>query len=77
MNVFNLIRIKSYYRNGQFTGCEHVYFASNQAKALERFIKEYPEHSECIRIAETVQEDLDNPSDWLKAVSNCGCLHLW
>ena len=68
------VRIRSY-QNQEFTSCEHVYAGDDHVKALERFRREYPEHDKCILIAETVDEDIDNPSEWFQACSRCGCVH--
>lgn len=76
MSKMSFTRVRSYSKDGKFTGCEHVY-ARGQVKALEWFRKDYPEHKDCIVIAETVEEDLDNPSEWFKACNNCGCVHYW
>lgn len=69
-------RICSYRQNGEFTTCEHLY-ARSQSKALEWFRKDYPEHKDCILVAETIEEDLDNPSEWFKACVNTGCVHYF
>lgn len=76
MNKWEFTRIRSYYQNGEFTGCEHVY-ARSQQKALEWFRKDYPEYKDCILVAEVIEEDLDNPSEWFKACSRCGCVHYF
>ena len=76
MNRCKFTRIKSYFRDGSFTGCEHVY-ARSQGIALEMFRKEYPEHKDCILIAETIEEDMDNQSEWFKACQKAGCVHYW
>ena len=50
------VRIKSY-QGGKFTGCEHLYSGNDHVKALERFRKEYPEHKDCVLIAETIDSE--------------------
>lgn len=73
----NFVRIKSYYQNGKFTNCEHLYIGSDQVKSLERFRKEYPEHDNCILVAEHYDsEDLEN-IEHFKICSKCGCVHYW
>ena len=59
------VRIKSYYEDGQFTGCEHLY--SNCAtldEGIQKFRSEYPEHESCIVIAEHYE-----------ICKACGCVH--
>lgn len=67
-------RIKSYYPNGEFTGCEHIY-ARDQVKALEWFRKDYPAHKDCILVAENYDPEED-PGHF-KACKDCGCVHYW
>ena len=69
-----MTRITTYTQDGKFTGCEHIY-ARNQYKAIEWFKHEYPEHSNCIIVAEDYDPD-KNPSHF-KACSDCGCVHYW
>ena len=67
-------RIKSYY-NGTFTNCEHLYLGNNHSIALNKFRSEYPEHNDCILIAESYDsEDPDN-KEHFQACLNCGCVH--
>ena len=68
------IRIKSYL-NGQFTNCEHLYLGNNQVKALERFRKEYPEHRNCILIAETYDSEAEKNKEHFNVCLRCGCVH--
>lgn len=49
-------RIKSY-SNGKFTGCEQLYSTINQSIALQKFRADYPEHKECLLIAETYDSE--------------------
>ena len=67
-------RIKSYY-NGEFTGCEHLYLGNNQVKALEKFRKEYPEHNDCILIAERYDSEDERNAEHFKICLSCGCVH--
>lgn len=67
-------RIKSYL-NGEFTGCEHLYFGNNHVKALNRFRKEYPEHKDCILIAETIESENLKYKEYFQACLNSGCVH--
>lgn len=67
------IRVRSYL-DQKFTGCEHLYSGDNQVKALEMFRKEYPEHDQCILIAENYNSD-DHP-DHFKACQACDCVHF-
>lgn len=67
------VRIRSYYQDGRFTSCEHLYCGNDQVKALERFRKEYPEHDNCIVVAEHYESDEN--AEHFKACLNCGCVH--
>ena len=67
-------RIKSYH-NGKFTGCEHLYLGNNQVKALEKFRAEYPEHKDCILIAEKYDSNEERHKEHFKACLACGCVH--
>ena len=69
------IRIRSYYPDGSFTSCEHIYLESDQQKALERFRKEYPEHDCCIVVAEDYDPD-ENPEHY-RMCKECGCVHFF
>lgn len=68
-----LTRIRSYRQNGEFTGADHLYLGNDHVKAINRFRKEYPEHDDCIVIAETY--DSEQNADHYKACWNCGCIH--
>ena len=67
-------RVKSYL-NGEFTNCEHLYLGTNQAEALSKFRYEYPEHKDCILVAETYDSDEDKNKEHFKACLRCGCVH--
>lgn len=67
-------RIKSYH-NGEFTSCEHLYLGTNQSKALERFRIEYPEHKECILVAQTYDSEAEENKAHFQACLRCGCVH--
>ena len=67
-------RIKSYL-NGKFTGCEHLYMGNNHVKSLDRFRKEYPEHKDCILIAETIDNEDQKYKEYFQVCLNCGCVH--
>ena len=68
-------RIRSYYPSGEFTGCEHLFHSSNHAEALAWFRKEYPEHKDCIVIAETYDSESNKNAEHFKACLRCGCVH--
>ena len=70
-----LYRIKSYYPDGRFTGCEHIYMAGDSSKALARFSREYPEHGSCIVTAE--EYNPDETPEHFSACLRCGCVHYW
>ena len=69
-----MTRITSHY-NGRLVA-EHIY-ARDQVTAIEWFRREYPEHKECIVIAENYDETDPKNKEHFKAVSNCGCVHYW
>lgn len=69
------IRVTSYLPGGGFTGCEHLYLGTSQVKALERFRREYPEHSHCIVIAENYDSDEEKNKSHFAACLRCGCVH--
>ena len=69
------VRIKSYYPDGKFTGCEHLYWGDNQVKALERFRKDYPAHDKCILVAETIEGDDPKNEEFIKVCNRCGCIN--
>ena len=69
------VRVKSYYQDGRFTSCEHLYFGNNQVKALERFRAEYPEHDSCILVAETIDADAPENREYFAVCFRCGCVH--
>lgn len=68
------VRIKSYL-NGQFTGCDHLYLGNDHVKALVRFRKEYPEHKNCILVAETYDSEADKNKEHFNVCLSCGCVH--
>jgi len=68
------VRVTSY-SNGKFTGCEHLYFGASQANALEKFRQEYPEHAECILIAENYDSEAEANKAHFAACLRCGCVH--
>jgi len=71
------IRIRSYYPDGTFTSCEHLYNESNQQKALERFRKDYPEHDECIIVAEDYDSDAEENKEHFRICKECVCVHFF
>ena len=71
------IRIRSYYQDGTFTTCEHLYVGDNQVKALEIFRKEYPAHDDCILVAEHYNSEDPTNLKHFEACSRCGCVHYW
>lgn len=68
------VRIRSYH-NSEFTGCEHLYMGNNQVEALARFCKEYPEHDNCILIAEYFDSEKPENKPIFEAFVRCGCVH--
>lgn len=68
------VRIKSY-SNGQFTTCEHLYLGDNHVNALARFRKEYPEHKNCVLVAETYDSEEEKNKEHFNVCLRCGCVH--
>lgn len=68
-----MTRIKVYV-NGEFTSFELLYPFKNHCEALDEIKKEYPQfkQSNVILIAETVEEDLDKPTEWFNVCMRCG-----
>ena len=71
------VRIMSYYQDGRFTGCEQAYIGNNQTKALERFRHDFPEHNNCIVVAETIDDEDAGWLDWFRVARKCGCVHCF
>lgn len=71
------VRVRSYYQDGKFTTCEHAYGGDNQVKALERFNREFPEHHDCIKVAETIDDKDEEWQEWFRVARNCGCVHFF
>lgn len=69
------VRLRSYYQDGRFTTCEHLYHGSDQVKALDWFRKEYPEHRDCIVVAESYDSDDPKNKEHFSACLRCGCVH--
>ena len=44
-------------------------------KSLDRFRKEYPEHKDCILIAETIDNEEPKYKEYFQVCLNCGCVH--
>ena len=44
---------------------------------LVRFRKEYPEHKDCILIAETIDNEEPKYKEYFQVCLNCGCVHRW
>lgn len=68
-------RIKSYYQDGRFTGCEHLYLGNDHVNALLRFRAEYPAHDSCICVAETIDSDAPENREYFEICCRCGCVH--
>ena len=68
-------RITSYFPDGRFTTCEHLYLGNSHTDAILRFRKEYPEHKDCIVIAETYDSDDKKNKSHFAACVRCGCVH--
>lgn len=68
------IRVKSYH-NGKFTGAEWLCFGDNQVKALERCRSYYPEHNDCVFIAETIDDSEPKWKEYVKVCNRCSVLY--
>lgn len=66
------VRITSY-RDGKLIA-EHLYIGSDQTRAIIRFRVEYPEHNECIVVAEPY--DSEKNQDHFAICLRCGCVHF-
>ena len=74
----NMVRVTSYYQDGRFTTCEHIYAAQFQQDAIDRFKKEYPEHAkECIIVAEYYDSEDPKNAEHFEVCKRCGCVHYW
>lgn len=70
------VRITSYYSDtNKWTGCEQLYFGNNQVKAIKRFRRTYPEHNQCIVVAEPYDSDNPKNREHFKACLRCGCVN--
>ena len=70
------VRIKSYYEDGHFTGCEHLY--SNCAtldEGIQKFRAEYPEHDRCLVTAEHYDSTEERYKEHFEICKACGCVH--
>ena len=67
------IRITSH--RGKELLAEHLYFTDSQVKAIERFRKEYPEHKDCIVVAEDYESEDPKNKEHFRVCLNCGCVH--
>lgn len=65
------VRIKSY--RGKELLSEHLYCGSNQTKAIVSFRREYPEHNDCIVVAEPY--DSGKNQEHFAICVRCGCVH--
>ena len=71
------IRVKAYYQDGRFTGCEQLYIGNDQSKVLSRFHREYPEYNGCIEVAEYYNSEDPKNKEHFESCSKCGCVHYW
>ena len=69
------VRLRSYYPDGRFTSCEHLYHGRDQVKALLWFKREYPEHNFCVVLAEPYDSDDPKNREHYAACLRCGCVH--
>lgn len=69
----DFVRVRSYLQTGEFTSCEHIYFNRSQSEALTKFKEEYPEHNDCILVAEYY--DPEQNKEHFTACLRCGCVH--
>lgn len=67
------IRITSHL-NGQLLA-EHLYLTDSQVKAIERFRREYPEHKDCIVVAEDYDSEDQKNKEHFEICCRCGCVH--
>lgn len=67
-------RVRSY-NDGEFTTAEHLYLGDNHTKAIIQFRKEYPEHSNCVVMAETFDGEKPENKELFEICLRCGCVH--
>lgn len=66
-------RIRTYLQDGTFTACEHLYLAGTSQGAIDRFLRDYPEHRACIVVCE--EYDPEQTPHHFNACRECGCVH--
>lgn len=69
-----MTRITSFH-NGKLVA-EHIY-DRDQVKAIEWFRKDYPEHKDCIVVAENYDETDPKNGEHFRVCSSCECVHYW
>lgn len=69
------VRIRSY-SNDKLVA-DHAYGGDNQSIAIARFRREYPEHDNCILVADTIDDDDPEYKEWFRAARECGCAHFF
>lgn len=69
------VRITSHLNNRLV--CEQLYLAESHVKAIERFRREYPEHANCIVIAENYDSDDPKNKEHYAACVRCGCVNVF
>ena len=67
------VRIKSYLPTVEFTSCEHIYLTDSHTDAITKFRAEYPEHKDCIVVAEDC--DTEENAEHFAVCARCGCVH--
>jgi hypothetical protein len=68
-------RIRSYTCDGKFTTAEHLYLGKNQTRAITQFRREYPEHENCVIVAESYESETPENKEHFEACLRCGCVH--
>lgn len=68
------VRIRSY-MGKQFTGCEQLYPGNDQVKAIVRFREAYPEHKDCVLVAEPYNSNDPKNAEHFAACLRCGCVN--
>ena len=64
------VRVRSYLQSGELAA-EQLYLGENQYEALERFRRDYPEHQNCVLVAETVDGDDPKNEEYIRVCIGC------
>ena len=63
--------IRAYYK-GKMVG-DHIYMGDDQVKALDRYRRDFPDHNDCICVAETINDEDPTLAEFFAVHYRCGC----